>query len=72
MELGLANLLLAGSAGLLSVLSPCVLPVIPVIMAGADQKDRLRPLLVVLGLSITFMVMAVLKFDDQFMRPLIS
>lgn len=57
MDLGLANILLAGSAGLASVLSPCVLPVIPVIMAGADRKDRLRPLLVVLGLSLTFMAM---------------
>ena len=57
MELGLANSLLAVSAGLASVLSPCVLPVIPVIMAGADRKDRLRPLLVVLGLSSTFMTM---------------
>ena len=57
MDLGLANILLAMGAGLASVLSPCVLPVIPVIMAGADPKDRLRPLLVVLGLSLTFMAM---------------
>ncbi len=57
MDLAPANILLALSAGLASVLSPCVLPVIPVIMAGADQKDQLRPLLVVLGLSLTFMAM---------------
>ena len=58
MEFSIANIFLAVSAGLASVLSPCVLPVIPVIAAGgAEKKDRLRPLLVVLGLSITFMSM---------------
>jgi cytochrome c-type biogenesis protein len=57
MELGIANIFLSIGAGLASVLSPCVLPVIPVIVAGSEQKDRLRPLLVVLGLSITFMTM---------------
>jgi len=58
MEVSIANILLSAGAGLASVLSPCVLPVIPVIAAGgAEKKDRLRPLLVVLGLSITFMTM---------------
>lgn len=57
MEFGIANIFLAIGAGLASVLSPCVLPVVPVIVAGSEQKDRLRPLLVVLGLSITFMTM---------------
>jgi cytochrome c-type biogenesis protein len=56
-ELGIANIFLAVSAGLASVLSPCVLPVVPVIVAGAERKDRLRPLLVVFGLSLTFMAM---------------
>lgn len=58
MEISIANILLSAGAGLASVLSPCVLPVIPVIAAGgAERPDRLRPLLVVLGLSITFMTM---------------
>jgi len=58
MEVSIATILLAVGAGLASVLSPCVLPVIPVIaVGGAEKKDRLRPLLVVLGLSITFMTM---------------
>jgi len=39
------------------VLSPCVLPVVPVIMAGAEREDRLRPLIVVLGLTLSFMAM---------------
>ncbi len=57
MELGLLNIVLATGAGFASVLSPCVLPVVPVIVAGAEKKDALRPLLVVLGLSVTFMAM---------------
>lgn len=57
MDLAIPNILLAVGAGLASVLSPCVLPVVPVIVAGAERKDALRPLLVVIGLSITFMAM---------------
>jgi len=56
-DLGTANIFLAVGGGLASVLSPCVLPVIPVIVAGAESRDRLRPLFVVLGLSVTFMAM---------------
>src|SRR5665647_2400594 len=48
---------LAVGAGLASVLSPCVLPVVPIIMAGAEREDRLRPLIVVIGLALSFMAM---------------
>jgi cytochrome c-type biogenesis protein len=57
MDLGIANIGIAVGAGLASVLSPCVLPVIPVVVAGAEKKDAVRPLLVVLGLSLSFMAM---------------
>ena len=57
MDLGITTISLAVGAGVASVLSPCVLPVVPVILAGAEGKDRLRPLLVVIGLSLTFMLM---------------
>jgi len=60
-DLGIANILLAVVAGLASVLSPCVLPVVPVIVAGAERKDRFRPLLVVFGLSLTFMAMGAIS-----------
>lgn len=56
-EFGAASIALAVGAGLASVLSPCVLPVIPIIAAGADRKDPLRPLILVAGLSISFMAM---------------
>ncbi len=57
MDLGITNIGLAVGAGVASVLSPCVLPVVPVIMAGAERQDRVRPLLVVTGLSLMFMIM---------------
>ncbi len=62
MDLALSNIFLAVAAGLASILSPCVLPVIPVIAAGgAEKRDRLRPLLIVVGLSITFMAMGAIS-----------
>ena len=57
MAIGISSALLAVGAGFASLLSPCVLPVVPIVMAGGQTRDRLRPLLVVLGLSITFMTM---------------
>ena len=57
MAFSIVNILMAVGAGVASVLSPCVLPVIPIIMAGAERDDRLRPLLVVSGLSLSFMAM---------------
>lgn len=61
MEIGIINIVMAISAGLASVLSPCVLPVIPIIVAGAERNDRLRPLIVVTGLSISFMTMGAIS-----------
>jgi cytochrome c-type biogenesis protein len=57
MEFSIVNIIMAIGAGLASVLSPCVLPVIPIIMAGAERNDRLRPVIVVTGLSLSFMAM---------------
>lgn len=57
MDISIVTIAMAIGAGLASVLSPCVLPVIPIIMAGAEREDRLRPLIVVTGLAISFMTM---------------
>jgi len=57
MDLSLITIVMAIGAGLASVLSPCVLPVIPIIMAGSERDDRMRPLIVVTGLSLSFMTM---------------
>lgn len=61
MEASYVNIIMAISAGLASVLSPCVLPVIPIIMTGAERDDRLRPLVVVTGLSLSFMAMGAIS-----------
>lgn len=57
MDFSIVTLGMAIGAGLASVLSPCVLPVIPIIMAGAEREDKHRPLIVVSGLAISFMAM---------------
>lgn len=61
MEMSIVTIVMAIGAGLASVLSPCVLPVIPIIMAGAERSDRLRPLIIVTGLSISFMAMGAIS-----------
>ncbi len=41
-------------AGLLTTLSPCVLPMLPMILGGAIQKNKLAPFYMVLGLMFGF------------------
>lgn len=55
MELVLISFL----AGILSITSPCVFPLVPVVIAGSTGS-KLRPLLIVAGMSITFTAMGVL------------
>ena len=46
-------------AGLVSVLSPCILPVIPAVFAYSTEQGKFRPLAIVLGLSISFTSMGI-------------
>ena len=48
-------------AGLLSVGSPCVLPVLPIIITGRQNDSPYRPLLIVSGLALTFILMGVIS-----------
>lgn len=41
-------------AGLLTILNPCVLPLVPVIVAGAAASNRLGPAALALGLALSF------------------
>src|SRR5437870_9726718 len=43
-------------AGVATVVSPCVLPVLPVVLSTTAGAGRLRPLGVVLGLAVSFTV----------------
>jgi cytochrome c-type biogenesis protein len=49
----------AFGAGILSVLSPCILPLLPAVLATSAGKSRFRPLAIVLGVSISFTIMGV-------------
>lgn len=59
-DLSFASVLMVLMAGLASVASPCVLPVVPIIVTGTEDDHRLRPLLLVVGLAISFMTMGAL------------
>lgn len=48
------DLILAYLAGLLTLINPCVLPVLPIVLASAVQADRKGPLAMALGLSLSF------------------
>ena len=47
-------MLFAFFAGVLSILSPCVLPLVPVVLAGAVAEHRLAPLGLAAGVAISF------------------
>jgi len=50
------SLLLAGLAGVFASLSPCVLPILPIVLAAAGAEHRLGPLALALGLATSFAV----------------
>ncbi|MBA3887965.1 MAG: cytochrome c biogenesis protein CcdA, partial [Acidobacteria bacterium] len=54
--LDLASVPLAGFAGMLSILSPCVWPLVPVVMSSAATSGRFGPWYLALGLSTAFAV----------------
>lgn len=46
--------LLAFVAGVLSILSPCVLPLLPIVFGGAASRHRLGPVALAAGLAVSF------------------
>ncbi|ABE53208.1 cytochrome c biogenesis CcdA family protein [Methanococcoides burtonii] len=73
MDLGGATPLAAFIAGVISILSPCVLPLLPVIFAYSTSKGKLRPLAIVSGLSLSFVFMGIITsvFGSLFQQYLI-
>ncbi len=57
LELTFATLMMAVLAGFASIASPCVLPMVPIIVTGTSDDHRYRPLLIVSGLSFSFIMM---------------
>lgn len=51
------ELLLGYGAGLLTLINPCVLPVLPIVLAGALQADRRGPIALAAGMSLAFVVL---------------
>ncbi|MFP4654121.1 MAG: cytochrome c biogenesis CcdA family protein [Methanohalobium sp.] len=47
-------------AGIVSILSPCVLPLLPAILAYSTESGKFRPMAIVLGLSISFTLMGII------------
>jgi cytochrome c-type biogenesis protein len=52
--MGIGTLGLALLAGMLSVLSPCVLPLLPIVMGTAASEHRLGPIALAAGLATSF------------------
>jgi cytochrome c-type biogenesis protein len=48
------NPLLAFVAGVLTILSPCVLPLVPIVLGSAAQRSKFGPLALAAGLVISF------------------
>lgn len=61
-------ILFAFLAGIATVLSPCVLPILPPLLAGSTAKGRFRPLGIILGIvvSFTFFTLALTFFVQAF------
>lgn len=51
------ELLFAYAAGLLTLINPCVVPVLPIVVASALQSGRLGPLAMAAGLSLSFVTL---------------
>jgi hypothetical protein len=72
----MGTLLLAGLAGILASLSPCVLPLLPIVLGAATAEHRLAPLALAGGLVIGFAGLGVvlgllatsIGFDPEVLR----
>ncbi|MGR3291989.1 MAG: cytochrome c biogenesis CcdA family protein [Paracoccaceae bacterium] len=52
--------LFAYGAGLLTLINPCVLPILPIVLASSLQTSRHGPLAIAAGMSLTFVVLGML------------
>ena len=67
------DLILGYVAGLLTLINPCVLPVLPIVLATALQASRFGPVALAAGMSLSFVALgmgvsvfgAALGIDDQ-------
>lgn len=57
--MSVATLGLALLAGILSVLSPCVLPLLPIVLGTAASEHRLGPVALAIGLALSFVAIGI-------------
>lgn len=60
MDLSWPHLGLSLAAGSLTTLSPCVLPLLPLVVGGATQRNRLAPVAMGLGMASAFALIGLL------------
>ena len=60
MDFGLGTFALGYAAGVLSTLSPCVLPLVPILIVSALAQHRRGPLALAAGLALSFAVVGLL------------
>ncbi|MGB7317610.1 MAG: cytochrome c biogenesis CcdA family protein [Planktotalea sp.] len=53
------ELIFAYGAGLLTLINPCVLPVLPIVLATALQASRWGPVALAAGMSLSFVILGV-------------
>lgn len=53
------ELVFAYLAGLLTLINPCVIPVLPIVLASAVQADKRGPLALAAGMSVSFVILGV-------------
>jgi cytochrome c-type biogenesis protein len=71
--MSLSLLGLAFLAGLATIFSPCILPILPILVGRALQSHRHGPLALVLGLALSFALTGILLgFSAQFIGSLTS
>lgn len=51
------DVFLAYGAGLLTLINPCVLPILPIVLAGALQASRFGPLALAAGMGLAFITL---------------
>lgn len=54
------DIILGYLAGLLTLINPCVLPVLPIVLATAIQAHKLGPVAIAAGMSISFVALGML------------
>jgi cytochrome c-type biogenesis protein len=54
--MAVGSVILAFAAGVLSILSPCVLPILPIVLGAAASEHRWGPAALAAGLAVSFVV----------------